>query len=169
MSASAPNRRRHVGCLGLLAFVVLAGLGCGGQLVGGDPGSRTGGWAVELLRRTDDGAAAWYRAQGDGTLEFAGAIAALERTPTWTGALTDEEIAQLVDLLQRSGWLQQAPPDGEPRSLKRQFTIVGPQGRKRFTLRGADADADAIESVLDHAARRRNEPALQSLPHPQRP
>ena len=85
-------------------------------------------------------------------------------------ALRDRlEIAELLGLIERHEWFKRAPiGSGEPESLNYRVVLNGPAGRKRFRVTGVDESVQAVEALLDRAARRRLEPILDRLP-PQHP
>ncbi len=128
----------------------------------------TGG--VSLRLRMNDargGAAVLYDVSQDGTLGFAGGMDATFDRITWTGALTADEIAQLLGHIERDGWFERSPKGaGEPESLTYRINLKGPAGRKQFVVKGANVSVQAVEALLDRAARRRLEPILERLPKP---
>ena len=150
----------------LLTLVLLHTVGCGtSSSLRGVDASRTNGWTIQLQRISGDGSSVWYELLEDGTLRYAGGLAALQQQPSWSGEMTDEEIADVMQLLERLDWMDEAPVSSdEPADLHRRIILSGPPGRRRFTLRGADAEAAELESILEQAARRRNDPFLERLP-----
>lgn len=149
-------------------LLIAAAAGCAqGPISSAVRGTRTSGWTLDLLRRAGDGAAAWYRLTGEGNLQFGGGFAALRAEPTWTGPLTDQEVAELVAMLERLDWFGQPPEgSGEPADLHWTVTVSGPPGRRRFRLTGHEEGIAEVEALLDRAARRRHDDVLDGLPRP---
>ncbi|MHC5004675.1 MAG: hypothetical protein ACYTJ0_16300 [Planctomycetota bacterium] len=152
----------------LVAAACFALVGCaGGPRASSVAASRTGGWTVDLQRRSEDGAAAYYAVGRDGSIRFGGGLAALQREPTWSGTLTDEQIDELVAMLERLDWVRQPPKPADTDAGPRwNVTVIGPPGRRRFAVRGEEPGLIELESVLDGVARQRNEPFLEHLPRP---
>ena len=159
-----PSRLMLTVCVTWVA--TLAPLGCaGGSRV--DPQSPTGGLSLKMLVLTQDNAAAMYRVEPDGTIHFGGGLGARQEKTTWSGPMTAQEIQQLRDLIAQHGWYD-APPASTDRPRGRSYRIQlrWPQGRRTFRVIGRSLDVTPIELLLAHAAGRRHEAFLETLPKP---
>ncbi len=129
--------------------------------------STTGGIRLELHVSGPQNLAVLYRVEPDGTIAYGGGPDARARRTTWTGRMTDQEIAELRSLLERHGWLDRKPAStGEPRALVSRIEVKGPGGFHRYTVRGESTDVEPVQEFLDRVARRRLDEVLDSLPRP---
>ena len=108
-----------------------------------------------------------YRVVPGGDLRFAGGLAAVDGSFSWSGPLTDREIDQLFALVADHGWESRDPPSrGEPADRRYRITLRGPGLHRRFEVIGDAPGVQAVEMILDGAARRRFDPYLERLPQP---
>ena len=158
------KRARRPGTLAVAGLAAATGLAAC-SLGGGDPGSATGGLALELRLRGEGNLAALYRVEPDGTIGFGGGADARNRRTTWTGTMTPGEIAELRELLEKHGWFEGGPAStGDPPQRVCHIKLTWPQGRRHYKVKGASADVTAVYELLDRVARRRLDPVLEMLP-----
>lgn len=129
---------------------------------------RTGGVAFCLIMiDSKGGSAARYEVQPDGTLGFSGGLDAHFNRVTWTGVMTDAEIARLLELIETYQWFDRSPlGSGEPEGLTYRIELSGPSGHKRYRVKGRAESITEVESFLDPIARRRFDPIMEALPKP---
>ncbi len=164
MSAGRTRRSRLVLTVSVTLVATLAPLGCsGGSRV--DPQSPTGGLSLKMLVLTQDNAAAMYRVGPDGTIHFGGGLDARQGKTTWSGPMTAEELQQLRDLIAQHGWYDAGPASTDrPPGRSYRIQLCWPQGRRTFRVVGRSLDVTPIERLLAHAAGRRHEAFLDTLP-----
>ena len=125
------------------------------------------GFLLELRLQGLDNYAALYRVNGARRLGFGGGVDASNRELSWTGSLSDEQYGRLQALLRQHGWFDGlAASTGEPRQRVAWIKLRWPGGRRRFKVTGNSPDVEPVRQLLDDAARRRLEPALENLPRP---
>lgn len=166
MSAGRTRPRRLMRTVCVTLGAMLAAFGCaGGARV--DPQSPTGGLSLKMLVLTQDNAAAMYRVEPDGTIHFGGGLDARQEKTTWSGPMTAEEIQQLRHLIAQHGWYDAGPAStGRPSGRSYRIQLRWPQGRRSFRVIGRSLDVTPIEQLLAHAAGRRHEAFLETLPKP---
>ena len=130
----------------------------------------TGGLALRLFVKLDEDSYAAYRLDADGTLSFAGGQDALDREYSWSGPMTEEEIASLLALIETHGWLE-ADPESTYVPPQRSFEIRlarsgGKKRARRFEVIGSGPGVGEVYDLLETAARRRHEEFLRTLPQP---
>jgi len=162
-----------VSCLVRIIFAVLmialvgawtAGCAATGGAKGKDI---TGGLTLEIYVEAGGGSFARYRVEPDGTLSFGGGQDARDRRFTWSGPMTDEEIAHLTALLDEHRWLEADPPStGEPTERKIEVRLRKGGTRRSFTVIGESEAVAPVLALLETAARRRHEEFLRRLPQP---
>lgn len=158
-------RRRAARAAGLV--LVLSGLvACAGPRSAAGGRSPAEGWAILMVVRDEANRVARYRLDDRGVLHFGGGVDAMRGRESWSDRLRDDEAAELVGLLERVGWLRSAPRGAGGRWPRRDVEIEGPEGRRSFTIEGADPDAEAVEAALARIAARRHEPFLDAFPKP---
>jgi hypothetical protein len=136
-----------------------------------DPSGRTGGVELTLtVLNNEGGSAALYQVSRSGTLGFGGGMDAQIGRISWTGKMTDEQIGEFLAILERHAWTERKPVStGEPKGLVSRINIKGPEGRKRYTLRGQCESVKEVKEFLDEVARLRFEPILRQMPLPSEP
>ena len=166
MSAGRTRRSRLMLTVCVTLVATLAPLGCsGGSRV--DPQSPTGGLSLKMLVLTQDNAAAMYRVEPDGTIHFGGGLDARQEKTTWSGPMTAQEIQQLRDLIAQHGWYDAGPVSTDrPPGRSYRIQLRWPQGRRTFRVLGRSLDVTPIEQLLAHAAGRRHDAFLDTLPKP---
>ena len=149
----------------LVQIVLLAALA--GCVTADRTEPRTSGLTLEILQRLSPTAAALYRVEQDGTLAFGGGSAAQQGRTSWSGPLTDAEIAELRRLVEMHAWLEREPSDVEDGSgTLYEVFVRGPRGRQRFKVHGGTPGVAEVATLLDTAARRRLASDLEVLPRP---
>ncbi len=125
------------------------------------------GFLLELRLRGLDNYAALYRVNGARRLGFGGGADASNRELSWTGSLSDEQYDRLQALLRQHGWFDGlVASTGEPPQRVARIELRWSGGRRRFKVTGHSPDVEPVRQLLDDAARRRFEPALENLPRP---
>ncbi len=123
------------------------------------------GFYLELWILGQDRYATLYRVNGARRLGFGGGPDAFNRRISWAGTLTDEQYAELQDLLERHGWF--AGTVSSPGKLAERITRVQlrwPGGSRRFKVIGDSEDIEPVRELLDGAARQRLQRDLDRLP-----
>ena len=159
--------------LTLVVAVVLGAQLSGSFLVGcatarSAAAGATGGVTLRLYKHDQEGGAmTLYEMKRDGTLGFGGGRDAQFDRITWTGAMTEPEIEELLALIEQYEWFESGP-DGsdEPQGLSYRISLSGPKGSKRYRIKGSCESLIAIETLLERISRRRLEPILDKLPKP---
>ncbi len=129
--------------------------------------SPTGGVSLRLAVVDEPNSRALYRVEADGSLSFGGGLDAVRRKTSWTGQMTEAEIDELLALLERDGWFQGEPADGDELSGRvYEVTVHGPQGRQRYKLRGESTAGRELNVLLDRIARRRFDSFLDRFSRP---
>ena len=166
MSADRTRIRRLMRTVCVMLAATLGAFGCaGGSRV--DPQSPTGGLSLKMLVLTQDNAAAMYRVEPDGTIHFGGGLDARQEKTTWSGPMTAQEIQHLRDLIAQHGWYDAGPAStGRPPGRSYRIQLRWPQGRRTFRIIGRSLDVTPIERLLAHAAGRRHDAFLDTLPKP---
>ncbi len=166
MSAGRTRPGRLIRTVCVTLVLTLAPIGCaGGSRV--DPQSPTGGLSLKMLVLTEDNAAAMYRVKPDGTIHFGGGLDARQGKATWSGPMTAQEIQHLRDLIARHEWYDAGPASTDrPTGRSYRIQLRWPQGRRTFRVVGRSLDVTPIEQLLAHAAGRRHEAFLETLPKP---
>lgn len=162
-STTAPSSR--VVLVALTLPVALTGCASGGAT---DTSSRTGGVSLVVdLRDVDAIKATYWTVSTEGAIGFGGGRDAMNRRVTWSGTMTDEEIAQLVELLRRDGWLAgTVTATGTPKNRITDVTVRGPDGRKHVDLRGQCDAADRLAELLMQSSTGRHQDFMKQLPLP---
>jgi hypothetical protein len=129
-----------------------------------------GGISLQLRLTDEAGKAVVYHVDPDGMLHFGGGMdAAVDRT-TWSGPLTEAEAAELRRRLEGGHWFdRELPATGEPAERRWWIEVRGPAGRRRHKLRGECPEAEAVEALLENAARRRLDRFMERMPEPGQP
>jgi hypothetical protein len=135
------------------------------------PGARgpdvTGGLTLEVYVEAGGGSFARYRVEKDGVLRFGGGQDAIDRRSTWSGPMTDEEIARLRALIDEHHWLEADPPStGQPPERRIEVRLRKGGIRRSFTIIGESDDVAPVLELLETAALRRHEEFLRRLPRP---
>lgn len=156
---------RRPGLLALLVIMTWGGAGCASR--GPVTDDRTGGISLELRDAPEPTAASLYRVELDGTLRFAGGQAARDRRFTWSGPLTDEEIARLRQII-RDDRLDAGRelPAATPSPRRTDLRLRLPGGNLRYRLEGEVPAVEALRGLLEEASRRRLDSFMQRLPKP---
>lgn len=132
-------------------------------------GSDEGFTWIEILDEDDaDGRLAYYLVTDD-SLAFAGGFAAMKKTPEVTQPLDAETIDEVVEAIQRAGWLASTPPDSTgdgPRTLSVDLRWRG--GRRTFRIeadgRRLPPGTESVVVLLKEIADRRFQDVIDSLP-----
>lgn len=152
----------------IAAVVVCAsGVGCAGKAPGLDRPEVVfaEGFYLELWILGQDRYATLYRVNGARRLGFGGGADAFNRRINWVGVLTDEQYAELQDLLELHGWFAgTASSPGEPPERITRVRLQWPGGSRRFKVTGDSADIESVRELLDGAARQRLRRDLDRLP-----
>jgi hypothetical protein len=135
-------------------------------------GSRTGretptqGVTFTLFVQRDVSTAALYEMDEHGNLSFGGGWDARNGVTSWTGAMSPEEIEEVLTVIDDHGWFERKPTSaGEPDDYYYRLTIAGPEGRKRYSrIAGESPEIEPVVAVLDRIARRRFDDFLKTLP-----
>lgn len=149
-----------------LAAIMTAG-GCAANSRTGTGPDRTQGLTLDMFVR--DGGAMWlYDVRDDGSISYAGGQDAAQRRFSWTGTMSDEEIAELRSLVNRFNWTtrQRSRETGDG---TRRYTINVRQaggGGGRFEVRGDREDVAAVNALLHRICLRRLDAELDALPQP---
>ncbi len=123
------------------------------------------GFYLELWILGQDRYATLYRVNGARRLGFGGGPDAFNRRINWAGTLTDEQYAELQDLLERHGWFAgTVSSPGEPAERITRVQLRWPGGSRRFKVIGDSADIEPVRELLDGAARQRLRRDLDRLP-----
>lgn len=168
---AGPVQRQTIRGTLLVAGVLLAasfgGVGCSRSGGIGDTSSLTGGVDLAIESRdTEAHRIVAITVQTDGRITFAGGRDAISRREGWVGQLTPEQATELRSILDRDGWFAgTVTSSGEPRSRIFRVTILGgPDGRRRYDLRGASPEAVRLETFLEGVSRDRFGDFMQRLP-----
>ncbi len=127
--------------------------------------SPTGGISLEMSITGKDNFAAIYRVEQDGTIHFGGGMDARINKTSWEGQLTELDIKQLTDLLNKHGWFNDLPSlstTDEDRNYDIQLRWPG--GRNSFKISGKSPAVAPVEDLLAQFANRRHDVFLESLP-----
>lgn len=127
---------------------------------------RTDGLDLRLYIEMNEHTAVLYRVRPEGTLSFGGGRDAFFGHMSWTGDMTDEEIAQLHALLDEHAWFVREPrSNGEPQDYRIEINATGSQrARARYRIQGKSAAVEPIADFLSQIALRRLQPELDRLP-----
>lgn len=149
-----------------IVFVVQWGAGCT-SLQSKREHTATGGLEMTLFVRDATQAEEFYQVTPDGTLGWAGGMYARLHSPKWTGPLTEDEIAQLRQLIAERDYFRTKPPSTEepPKQIYR-VLINSPEHRTRFVVKGHSGELEPIRALLAKASLRRLERDLNRLPPP---
>ncbi len=160
------SRRATVAVIGA-AVVCAIVAGC----VGKSPGLErpevvvAEGFYLELWILGQERYATLYRVNGARRLGFGGGPDAFNRRISWVGTLTDEQYAELQDLLDRHGWFAgTVSSPGEPAERITRVRLQWPGGSRRLKVIGDSADIEPVRELLDGAARQRLRRDLDRLP-----
>ena len=162
-------RRVRRATVAVIAVAVVAAMtaGCAGQAPVRDNPQVVfaEGFHLELWTLGPDRYATLYRVNGAHRLGYGGGIDALNRRISWVGTLTDDQYAELQDLLERHGWFAGTVSSrGEPVERVTRVQLRWPGGSRRFKLKGDSADIEPVRDLLDAAARQRLRRDLDRLP-----
>ncbi|MCH2137214.1 MAG: hypothetical protein MK101_11665 [Phycisphaerales bacterium] len=134
-------------------FMCLAGCAApGGPGVWQGPGQ---GMEVNIYLRGPHSKYARWAAGPGNELRFAGGFNAATANWTWTGALTDEQVAQLDALVANADWLHQVPVGDGLSGNVWEVTVASPSGRNSFTVEGHEASVAKVWALLEQAGRAR--------------
>lgn len=152
-------------CLLSVLLCTLSCIGCALERV--DTSSRTGGVSLTMEVRRDEDSIAVYEVEPDGTITYAGGRKALLGGIDWTGELTDEEAAQLHELIHAHDWFgPKVESTNEPAELHYTIKVRSAAGTRTIRVTGANPRIDPVHELLELAAGRRQEPVLDALPRP---
>lgn len=150
----------------VFAFVAIQAVGCTSLQSHPKP-SATGGLEMTLFVRDETRSESFYQVTTDGSLSWAGGMAARLHSPKWTGPMTEDEIAQLRALLAARNYFRAKPPSTQvPEDHIYRVSINSPEHRTRFTVKGMSAEIEPIRELLATASLRRLEEDLNRLPLP---
>lgn len=120
---------------------------------------------LELWIHGQERYVALYRVNGAHRIGFGGGADAVNQRISWMGTLTDEQYAELQDLLQRHGWFAgTVSSTGEPPERITRVRLQWPGGSRRFKVTGDSTDIEPIRELLDAVARQRLHRDLNRLP-----
>lgn len=130
-----------------------------------DTPSPTGGITMSLsIARPSEQAYELYRVTRNGDLEFGGGLRAFNDTTTWSGAMSTEEIASFLVLLEETGWCDTEPPNDRESTVRVRIDLRCAERRRTWTFRGAPESVERMRNLLDPISRRRFESELDRLP-----
>lgn len=162
---------RRVSCwFTLCALVAVASLalsGCGSGVRAGKRTSPTGGVALRMLITDGQMSHALYVVEPDGTIGFGDGWAALDDRTTWTGAMTEQELQSLAELLRRHGWFDGKPAADDPTDAGRhKVRFAFPDGGWRLDAPYGGRNITPIRQFLQSVSMRRNQSVFDQLPEP---
>lgn len=132
---------------------------------GGNPNSATSGLAVQLTMRDDSNAAALYRVNQDGEISFAGGTDAYTEKISWTGELSDDEIARLREVLTDNGYFESGPRSSATDADRRyEVELRWPDGDLSYSVNGRGLRIAALEDYLIAVSSKRFDDVMQALP-----
>jgi hypothetical protein len=147
-----------------MILVLATGVGCGQKAEGPD---LTGGVELRLAHRGQGNALATFDLAQDGTLTYSGGADARNDLPTWSGQLTAEQAASVVELARAAGWFESAPERGDKKDPTRwEVELSAPGVDREFVAFGDRAEIRAVYDRLEQLARARFDAYLQTLPKP---
>ncbi len=167
--------RRRYGAVRMMLIVAMAcitavyGAGCASTSSSQNRHSRNSlaGFEFELMLRDETGSEALYRVDRDGNISFGGGLDARLGKTSWTGAMTDDELRELRDLLAAQDWFRQKPvATDEPRQRVYAVSLHAPENRTRFRVRGENQQLEPLRAFLHRLSLRRLEDDLNRLPQP---
>lgn len=127
--------------------------------------SRTGEVTMSLsIARPADQAFELFRVTRLGDLEYGGGMKAFNDATSWSGVMSDEEIAQFLARLEESGWCEQAPPSDPESTVRVRIELLCASGRHTWNLRGEAESVTSMRALLEPIARRRFDAKLDRLP-----
>ena len=123
------------------------------------------GFYLELWIHGQERYVTLYRVNGAHRIGFGGGADAFNQRISWVGTLTDEQYAELQDLLERHGWFAgNVSSQGEPPDRITRVQLQWPGGNRRFKVTGDSADIEPIRELLDAVALQRLHRDLDRLP-----
>ena len=152
-----------------IAWLLVSALTMWGCASGGraDPQSVTGGVSLEMRIRDTGGMHAMYLVKQDGTITFAGGLDATWDRPTWTGAMTREQIDRFTSLIGELGWFERTPPStADPPGRSYSIALRGPTGKRSYKVKGAGPQVAPMHALLQEIAGARLDLFIERQPKP---
>lgn len=159
------SRRVARATLAVIAAAVVAG--CAGKAPDFDKLEvlSAEGFYLELWIHGQEQYVTLYRVNGEHRIGFGGGAEAFNKRISWVGTITDEQYAELQDLLERHGWFAgTVSTQGDPPERVTRVQLRWPGGSRRFKVTGDNTDIEPIRKLLDAAARQRLHRDLNRLP-----
>ncbi|MGI9013509.1 MAG: hypothetical protein ACR2GY_04580 [Phycisphaerales bacterium] len=159
--------------LALISVTLISGCGSTASLRAGARTSPTHGVALEMHVSSGDAKQhARYRVDADGTLHFAGGLAARQKTSTesqdatkWSSTLDRATWQPLLALLEGHAWLRSEPPHRDQQGgAKLNVTFAGPDAQYSFQTQGGGEHITPIRLELERLAAMRYAEYLDRLP-----
>lgn len=155
-------------CLAVVATAAALLSGCASAPLAPphEAGSPTDGLGLELwFARIPTVQYQYFVVKADGTLEFGGGMAALNRQTEWKGKLTAEEGKTVRTLIDEAGWLTAESPnkkDGE--TPLAEIALMADGKSREVTISGANPQVQAVVDALQQVANQRLERYMRRLP-----
>lgn len=151
----------------MIVIALLATAGCAWPAKSSPGDERAYGIALDLLIERDDGRRALYRFFPDGTLGYSGGPDARARRVTWTGAMSEEQVEQLIALINEHGWRTGEPAAGDKADeITFRIDLRGSDGRHRYRVHGESPAVMPVYNHLYEVALQRFEHIIETLPQP---
>lgn len=126
---------------------------------------RTGGDSLLLwIAKPAEQSYELFRVTPAGDLEYGGGMAAFNSNTTWSGAMTDAEIASFRSLLARTGWCNGFPESDRESSVRVRLEVWCDTRQRTWEGRGEPSSVTEMRTLLEPIARRRFDAALERLP-----
>ena len=155
----------------ILLAALLMSVGCASTGSTGQRGDRTDGVRLTLQVERGSNSIVRYAVDRDGSVSYAGGAVAQREEWSWTGSLTDDEIAQFLGLIREHQW--------ERGDLDRRGDVAGdvvvyridlwtPAVRDRYRHVGESDRIMPMRDFLESVTQRRNADFMSTLPQPSR-